>query len=127
MASRERKRQLVEGSAESLEEQRSAGRVAAQQAHAALAVREAEDRDLVARGVPGAGDQQLQDGAGAVAEGRLGDECLRSAAVHAPHGDGPRALELRNERGEPSQPRGRAVGERLPADDLGNALNRHPA
>jgi hypothetical protein len=109
--------ELVQRTAEPLEEQSAARHIVPQEPRAALTVGKAQDRDFVPRGVTGPWDEQLQYSGSAVGEGYLSNERLGPVTKWTTNADRPLPLEASDERREFVEPRCRADGNSLIAHD----------
>lgn len=117
---RERQADLEEGGSEAFEEHGVALDVGGEEAGATVAVSETEKGDLVPGCFVVARDEELEDAPRAVFEGRFGDERLGSVGVGAPHGHGPLALELGDERWQLVEPGLGAKLNGIVANDVGD-------
>src|SRR5262249_10608145 len=91
--------------------------------HAALAIRETQDRDLVPGSAPSAGSEQLQHGRRPISERGLGNEGLGRVVIGTTDVDGPVALQAGDKRRKLVEPLGGTANDGLFSHDGGAAAH----
>jgi hypothetical protein len=108
-----------ESRAEAFEEHGAPAEVAAEEQRAAIALDDLENEHLVADSEVVVGEEDLEDGEGAVVEGSLGDKRFAAAGEQAADGERPLLFQRGDEVGERIEPVPEAGGECPGPDGIG--------